>query len=55
MLSELEEIIIYKQSSDQPVRQNTIRKTWMKRCVKLCVTLTTTTESVPGCKAANAK
>jgi FKBP12-rapamycin complex-associated protein len=32
MLSELEEVIIYKQSPDQPERQETIRKTWMKRC-----------------------
>jgi FKBP12-rapamycin complex-associated protein len=33
MLSELEEIIAYKQCSDQPERQATIRKTWMKRFV----------------------
>ena len=32
MLSELEEIIAYKQYADQPERQQTIRKTWMKRC-----------------------
>ncbi|EJD47416.1 atypical/PIKK/FRAP protein kinase [Auricularia subglabra TFB-10046 SS5] len=31
MLSELEEIITYKQCSDQPERQETIRKTWMRR------------------------
>ncbi|KAK7056413.1 phosphatidylinositol kinase-related protein kinase tor1 [Paramarasmius palmivorus] len=31
MLSELEEIIAYKQSADQPERQATMRKTWMKR------------------------
>ncbi|KZT27933.1 phosphatidylinositol 3-kinase [Neolentinus lepideus HHB14362 ss-1] len=31
MLSELEEIIIYKQYADQPDRQRTMRKTWMKR------------------------
>ncbi|CAG8552522.1 7121_t:CDS:10 [Diversispora eburnea] len=31
MLAELEEIITYKQFSDQPDRQATIRKTWMKR------------------------
>ncbi|KAJ8079507.1 phosphatidylinositol kinase- protein kinase tor1 [Marasmius tenuissimus] len=31
MLSELEEIIAYKQSADQPDRQATMRKTWMKR------------------------
>lgn len=32
MLSELEEIIAYKQYADQPERQVTMRKTWMKRC-----------------------
>ncbi|KDQ61375.1 hypothetical protein JAAARDRAFT_66505 [Jaapia argillacea MUCL 33604] len=31
MLSELEEIIAYKQYADQPERQQTMRKTWMKR------------------------
>lgn len=31
MLSELEEIINYKQYADQPERQQTIKKTWMKR------------------------
>ena len=31
MLSELEEIIAYKQYADQPERQQTIRKTWVKR------------------------
>jgi serine/threonine-protein kinase mTOR len=31
MLSELEEIITYKQHADQPDRQATQRKTWMKR------------------------
>jgi FKBP12-rapamycin complex-associated protein len=31
MLSELEEIISYKQYADQPERQATQRKTWMKR------------------------
>jgi len=31
MLAELEEIITYKQLFDQPERQETIRKTWMKR------------------------
>ena len=35
MLSELEEIIAYKQYADQPERQGTMRKTWMKRFV-LC-------------------
>lgn len=31
MLSELEEIIAYKQYADQPERQATMRRTWMKR------------------------
>ena len=31
MLSELEEIIAYKQFADQPERQQTMRKTWMTR------------------------
>lgn len=31
MLSELEEIILYKQHADQPDRRRTMRKTWMKR------------------------
>ncbi|EKM51709.1 uncharacterized protein PHACADRAFT_262011 [Phanerochaete carnosa HHB-10118-sp] len=31
MLSELEEIILYKQNADQPDRQQSIRRTWMKR------------------------
>jgi hypothetical protein len=37
MLSELEEIIAYKQFADQPERQQTIRKTWVKRFVRLSV------------------
>ena len=35
MLSELEEIIQYKQFADQPERQISMRKTWMKRYVAL--------------------
>ena len=31
MLSELEEIVNYKQHADQPDRQAAMRKTWMKR------------------------
>lgn len=31
MLSELEEIIAYKQSADRPDRRLTMRKTWTKR------------------------
>ncbi|KAJ6518876.1 phosphatidylinositol 3-kinase [Mycena sanguinolenta] len=31
LLSELEEIIAYKKYADQPERQKTMRKTWMKR------------------------
>ena len=37
MLSELEEIIAYKQWHDQPARQAIQRKVWMKRCVFSCV------------------
>jgi len=33
MLSELEEIIVYKQYADQADRQAAMRKTWMKRYV----------------------
>ena len=42
MLSELEEIIAYKQYADQPERQATMRRTWMRRyytnclCIRLC-------------------
>jgi len=42
MLSELEEIIAYKQYADQPERQTTMRRTWMRRCdysirrIRLC-------------------
>ena len=36
MLSELEEIILYKQNADQPDRQQSIRRTWMKRFVIKC-------------------
>jgi serine/threonine-protein kinase mTOR len=31
LLSELEEVITYKKSADQPDRQQIIRKTWVKR------------------------
>jgi len=31
MLSELEEIVAYKQFADQPERQDVLRKTWRKR------------------------
>ncbi|KAJ7429881.1 phosphatidylinositol 3-kinase [Mycena galericulata] len=31
LISELEEIIAYKKNADQPERQRTMRKTWMKR------------------------
>jgi FAT domain len=37
MLSELEEIIAYKQFADQPERQQTIRKTWVKRFAPLSI------------------
>lgn len=32
-LSELEEIIQYKQFADQPERQSSMKRTWMKRFV----------------------
>ena len=35
MLSELEEIIAYKQYADQPERQQAMRRTWMKRFVEI--------------------
>ncbi|KAJ7758626.1 phosphatidylinositol 3-kinase [Mycena metata] len=35
MLSELEEVIQYKQYADQPERQQMMRNTWMKRLVNL--------------------
>jgi serine/threonine-protein kinase mTOR len=41
MLSELEEIIAYKQYADQPERQKTMRKTWMKRFGYLLISSTT--------------
>ena len=46
MLSELEEIIAYKQYADQPERQATMRRTWMKRyggmdCTLNCADLMT--------------
>lgn len=37
MLSELEEIIAYKQYADQPERQATMKKTWMKRSADTCM------------------
>lgn len=37
MLSELEEIIMYKQYADQPERQQAMRKTWMKRYGPRCL------------------
>lgn len=33
MLSELEEIVTYKQFADQPERQQTIHETWIQRYV----------------------
>lgn len=35
MLSELEEIIQYKQYADQPERQESMKRMWMKRFVYL--------------------
>lgn len=39
MLSELEEIIKFKQNADQPERQTTIRKIWMKRYVNCLLSI----------------
>jgi hypothetical protein len=49
MLSELEEVIAYKQLEDQPERQKTIKKTWVKRFVCVSV-LVPSTQSSPGFK-----
>jgi serine/threonine-protein kinase mTOR len=53
MLSELEEIIQYKQHADQPERQKTMRTTWMKRyrCrfVREC-RLTNSLSRLQGCQ-----
>jgi hypothetical protein len=42
MLSELEEIIAFKQYADQPERQQAMKKTWMKRyaVVSACTNIT---------------
>ena len=47
MLSELEEIIAFKQYADQPERQQSMRKTWMKRFV-------TCTKMLHSCPDVNA-
>lgn len=39
MLSELEEIILYKQNADQPDRQLSMRRTWSKRYINIIVGL----------------
>ena len=49
-LSELEEIITYKQCSDQPERQETIRKTWMKRYVHRCSLASPHSSRLQGCQ-----
>ena len=53
MLSELEEIITYKLNVDQPDRQATMRKTWMKRFVTIRFSSTTATDllyRLKGCQ-----
>lgn len=35
MLTELEEIVVYKQSYDDPQKQSLIKQTWNKRYYKL--------------------
>ena len=52
MLSELEEIIAYKQYADQPERQATMRRTWMRRYDTNC-RLSECVDWVPGCKGVN--
>jgi hypothetical protein len=47
MLSELEEIIAYKQFADQPERQQTIRKTWVKRFARF-ICPSPSAQSSPG-------
>jgi hypothetical protein len=53
MLSELEEIIAYKQYADQPERQATMRRTWMRRSGSACLTTFVCADWVSGCKDAN--
>ena len=52
MLSELEEIIMYKQYADQPERQQAMRKTWMKRCESRCLLETVSSSAIrlQGCQ-----
>jgi FKBP12-rapamycin complex-associated protein len=53
LLSELEEIIAYKQYADQPERQKTMRKTWMKRCVAVLVPYSNNTYPFVASEAVN--
>jgi len=52
MLSELEEIIVYKQYADQTDREAAMRKTWMKRCLFETTTLLALTlfAGLQGCQ-----
>lgn len=53
MLSELEEIIAYKQYADQPERQQTMRKTWMKRLGSLILSTLSDTHWYTDYKGVN--
>jgi FKBP12-rapamycin complex-associated protein len=51
LLSELEEIIAYKKNADQPERQKTMRKTWMKRYyARLLFAIYLRYSSLQGCQ-----
>jgi hypothetical protein len=52
MLSELEEIIAYKQFADQPERQQTIRKTWVKRFARF-ICPSSSAQSSPDSRGVN--
>jgi serine/threonine-protein kinase mTOR len=53
MLSELEEIMLYRQSAEQPERQATIRKTWIKRYIipVICPYASLRTPRILGCQS----
>jgi hypothetical protein len=53
MLSELEEIILFKQYADQPERQQTMRKTWLKRFGASILRFRDISDSQIGYKAAS--
>jgi hypothetical protein len=53
MLSELEEVITYKQFTDQPERQQMMRNTWLKRYVTSSFIRVVVIETFLDCKAVN--